>query len=273
MQDRVLASSFAFSTLVHLMIIPAASFLLMRMKPMPVAPLEVSLMEIAEVKPKSEPLPVPPTPKPQAKVEKLAPPKLISKTEIPRQVEPEPLAPAPSVEQQAAPPAPAQVAPGPETGSVASNERKGEAAGGAAGAGALFGGGDVAVVDGAGSAGGGGGTVGEGLGRGAKGNGFGSGGDGTGVAQLARPLAGYQIKPRYPESARRAGAQGVTRLKVRVLENGRVGEVLVEESAGFRDLDFSAMEAVKKWLFEPARRGKETVAVWVHLPVKFELHR
>jgi protein TonB len=271
MQHRVLASSFAFSTLVHLMIIPLASFLLMRMKPLPVAPLEVSLMDVAEVKPKSEPLPLPPPPKPAAKVEKVAPPKLISKTEIPRQVDPEPLPPAPVVAQPAPPPA--QVAPGPETGSVASKERKGEAAGGSAGVGALFGGGDAAVVDGTGFAGGGGGTAAEGLGRGAKGSGFGGGGDGTGVAQLARPLAGYQVKPRYPESARRAGVQGITHLKVRVLENGRVGEVLVERSAGFRDLDFSAMEAVKKWLFEPARRGKETVAVWVHLPVKFELHR
>ena len=56
------------------------------------------------------------------------------------------------------------------------------------------------------------------------------------------------------------------------LENGRVGEVLVEKSAGYQDLDFSAAEAVKKWLFEPARRGKEPVQVWVLLPVKFELH-
>ena len=66
--------------------------------------------------------------------------------------------------------------------------------------------------------------------------------------------------------------QGVTLLRVRVLENGRVSDVIVEHSAGFRDLDLSAMDAVKKWLFEPARRGKEAVAVWVMLPVKFELH-
>ena len=92
------------------------------------------------------------------------------------------------------------------------------------------------------------------------------------LSGLARPLGGYQVKPRYPESARRAGVQGVTILRVRVLENGRVGEVVVDQSAGFRDLDFAAMEAVKKWLFEPARRGKEAVSVWVMLPVKFELH-
>jgi len=47
--------------------------------------------------------------------------------------------------------------------------------------------------------------------------------------------------------------------------------VIVEQSAGFRDLDFAAVDAVKKWLLEPARRGKEPVSVWVLLPVKFQL--
>jgi protein TonB len=60
---------------------------------------------------------------------------------------------------------------------------------------------------------------------------------------------------------------------VRVLESGRVGEVLVEHSAGFRDLDLAAMDAIKKWLFEPARQGKNPVSVWVTLPVQFELHK
>ena len=146
-----------------------------------------------------------------------------------------------------------------------------EAEGSAAGAGNLFGKGDTAVIGGSSLEGGGGGTGSAGLGRGAKGDGTGGGGSGEGLSSVARPLGGYQVKPRYPESARRAGAQGVTTLRVRVLENGRVSDVIVEQSAGFRDLDLSAMDAVKKWLFEPARRGKEAVAVWVMLPVKFEL--
>ncbi|HKY08838.1 MAG TPA: energy transducer TonB, partial [Candidatus Binatia bacterium] len=140
-------------------------------------------------------------------------------------------------------------------------------------AGNLFGKGDVGVVGGAGVLGGGGGTGTSGLGRGAKGDGTGGGsGSGEALSGLARPLGGYQVKPRYPESARRAGAQGITTLRVRVLENGKVGEVQIEQSAGFRDLDLAAMEAVKKWLFEPAKRGKDPVSVWVMLPVKFELH-
>jgi protein TonB len=45
----------------------------------------------------------------------------------------------------------------------------------------------------------------------------------------------------------------------------------VVRSAGHADLDEAAMEAVRKWRFEPARRGKDAVTVWVTLPVRFEL--
>jgi protein TonB len=84
-------------------------------------------------------------------------------------------------------------------------------------------------------------------------------------------LGGYQVKPLYPESARTTGAQGTTLLKLHILENGKVGEVQIEKSAGHPDLDTAAVDAVRKWLFEPARMGRQRVAVWVLLPVKFEL--
>jgi len=166
----------------------------------------------------------------------------------------------------------------PEPGSVKGGwnpgSKPGEAEGSAAGAGNLFNKGDVGVVSGSSLEGGGGGQGSSGLGRGAKGEGSGGGGVGSGeaVSGLARPLGGYQVKPLYPESARKAGAQGITLLKLRVLENGKVGEVQIEQSAGHPDLDMAAADAVKRWLFEPARMGKQPIAVWVLLPVKFELH-
>ena len=165
----------------------------------------------------------------------------------------------------------------PEPGSVKGGwnpgSKPGEAEGSAAGAGNLFNKGDVGVVGGS-SLEGGGGRGSSGLGRGAKGEGAGGGGVGSGeaVSGLARPLGGYQVKPLYPESARKAGAQGITLLKLRVLENGKVGEVQIEQSAGHPDLDMAAADAVRRWLFEPARMGKQPIAVWVLLPVKFELH-
>jgi protein TonB len=56
-----------------------------------------------------------------------------------------------------------------------------------------------------------------------------------------------------------------------VAADGRVAEVLIQESAGHPDLDNAAAEAVKRWRFEPAKRGAEAVGVWVLLPVEFRL--
>jgi periplasmic protein TonB len=88
---------------------------------------------------------------------------------------------------------------------------------------------------------------------------------------MAIPRGGYQVRPAYPSSARRLGIQGLTTLRVFVAADGRVGEVVVQESAGHPDLDEAAADAVKQWRFEPARRGAEPVGVWVLLPVQFRL--
>jgi TonB family protein len=276
MNDRTLSSCVLASFLIHMATIPVASLMMRALPSTPVhVPIElVNVPRVAEVK-ASEAQPPPPAPKPKAA--KITAPKLLSKPEI---VQTD-VAPTGNTKEDIKEPEkavePKLAALPPEPGSVKGGwnvgERAGEAEGSAAGAGNLFGKGDVGVVEGSGLAGGGGGTGTAGLGRGAKGDGTGGGGTGGDAASgVARPLGGYQVKPRYPESARRAGAQGVTVLKLRVLENGRVGEVLVEQSAGHRDLDTEAAEAVKKWLFEPARVGKQPIAVWVLLPVKFELN-
>jgi periplasmic protein TonB len=271
MNDRILYSCILVSLLIHMATIPAASLMIWAIPSKPVhVPIElVNVPSVAEVK-APENLP-PPAPKPKAA--KITAPKLLSKPEI---VQTD-VAPTGNTKEDIKEPEkavePKLAALPPEPGSVTGGwnvgERASEAEGSAASAGNLFGKGDVGVVEGSGLAGGGGGTGTAGLGRGAKGDGSG-GGDIT--AGVARPLGGYQVKPRYPESARRAGAQGVTVLKLRVLENGRVGDVLVEQSAGHPDLDVEAVDAVKKWLFEPGRVGKQPVAVWVLLPVKFELN-
>jgi protein TonB len=79
------------------------------------------------------------------------------------------------------------------------------------------------------------------------------------------------VKPPYPESARRRGIEGTVILKLRITEGGSVNEVQVERSAGHPDLDHTAMDAVRRWRFEPARRSGEPVAVWVLVPVEFKL--
>jgi len=92
-----------------------------------------------------------------------------------------------------------------------------------------------------------------------------------GVTRTARPQGGYQVRPAYPSAPRRLGIQGTTMLRVHILADGRIGDVRVEHSAGHPDLDQAAMEAVRRWRFEPARRGADAVAMWVLLPVEFRL--
>jgi len=93
----------------------------------------------------------------------------------------------------------------------------------------------------------------------------------NGITHMALPRGGYQVRPAYPSSARRLGIQGMTTLRVFVAADGSVGDVVVQESAGHPDLDSAAADAVKRWRFEPARRGTEPVGVWVLLPVQFRL--
>ena len=94
-------------------------------------------------------------------------------------------------------------------------------------------------------------------------------GGGDHLTRTARPTGGYQVKPSYPNSARRLGVEGTTLLRVHVQKDGRVDDVTVQESAGHPDLDQAATDAVRRWRFEPGRRGDDPVASWVLVPVVF----
>jgi protein TonB len=273
-----LFSSFAASALAHVTLVPIVSLLMIQShthKP-PLVPIE--LVDIPRVEEKKPAVLPPPPPAPKPKLQKIVPPKLVSKQE-PIET---PIVPAGDTKEEIKVPEPPPQQPlaslppdpGPVEGGWNSGDRQAKAEGSAAGAASLFTKGDVGVVGGGGVEGGGGGDGRSGLGRSNKGDGSGGGGISSreALSGLARPLGGYQVKPRYPDSARRAGIQGITLLKLRVLENGKVGQVMIEKTAGHSDLDRAAADAVKKWLFEPARRGQEPVAVWVLLPVQFQLH-
>jgi periplasmic protein TonB len=154
--------------------------------------------------------------------------------------------------------------------------------GGDAGVGNLFDRGDVGIMPGAGVGGGSGASGRGGLGLGDEGSGArrggmqpGPGGDGSGAGSgsTSVPTGGYQVKPRYPDSARRRGIEGTVVVKAYVTEQGRVAEVQVEQSAGYADLDRAAVEAVGRWRFEPAHRGRQPIAMWVSIPVTFVLNR
>ena len=91
------------------------------------------------------------------------------------------------------------------------------------------------------------------------------------VVRPAEPRGGYQVRPPYPPAARRRGIQGRTLLRVHIETDGRVGDIVVQESTGHAELDRAAVDAVRQWRFEPARNEAGPVAMWVLIPVEFRL--
>ena len=81
----------------------------------------------------------------------------------------------------------------------------------------------------------------------------------------------HNPKPAYPVSSRRRGEEGRVLLRVHVNAEGRAAKVEVQESSGHERLDESALAAVSRWRFVPARRGSEPVAAWVRVPIVFSL--
>jgi len=91
--------------------------------------------------------------------------------------------------------------------------------------------------------------------------------------RVRRPRPDYRTNPRpaYPRIARRRGLEGTVVLKVLVNTSGRVGGCRVHKSSGHRILDERAMKTVRRWTFEPGRKGAKPSAMWVKIPIRFEL--
>ena len=93
----------------------------------------------------------------------------------------------------------------------------------------------------------------------------------TPVIRKAQPLYRRNPPPRYPRLARKRKYQGVVILEVFVTRDGSVGDAKIIKSSGYTILDKSALKSVKKWEFEPGKRGDENVGMWVRTPVRFQL--
>lgn len=91
------------------------------------------------------------------------------------------------------------------------------------------------------------------------------------IVRAARPKGGYQVRPVYPESARRAGIQGTTLLRIHIEVDGHVSDVSVQRSAGHQSLDEAAADAVRRWRFEPAQNSAGPVSMWAVVPVEFRI--
>ena len=89
---------------------------------------------------------------------------------------------------------------------------------------------------------------------------------------LAVPRYGVNAPPIYPAIARRRGYEGIVMLSAEILIDGMVGKLRIKKSSGYHILDVSALKAVKKWKFEPAKKMGYPVTMWVEVPVRFVLN-
>lgn len=84
-------------------------------------------------------------------------------------------------------------------------------------------------------------------------------------------LEDQKLPIEYPRDAWAAGVGGEVLLRIRITEEGAVDSVLVMRSAGHPSLDSAAVAGALRLRYRPARQGKEAVAVWGTLPVRFPM--
>lgn len=118
---------------------------------------------------------------------------------------------------------------------------------------------------------GGGIGVGEGPGVGpGRGGGFGGGAYKVGGG-VSAPRAIYTPDPEFTQEARQAKYQGTVLMWVIIGPDGRPRDVKISRSLGM-GLDQKAIEAVRRWRFEPALKDGVPVAVQVNIEVNFHLY-
>lgn len=122
---------------------------------------------------------------------------------------------------------------------------------------------------GSGSGGGVGSGTGPGVGPG-RGGGIGGGVFRVGGG-VSAPRAVFTPDPDYSEEARKAKYQGTVVLWMIVGPDGHPRDVKIARSLGM-GLDEKAIEAVRKWKFEPAQKDGQPVAVQINVEVNFRLY-
>ena len=89
--------------------------------------------------------------------------------------------------------------------------------------------------------------------------------------KMAMPMYQQNKHPSFPMIARRRGYEGKVLLDVLVDVKGLVADLKIKHSSGHLSLDRAALHAVKSWVFIPASEGDRPFAMWVEVPIDFQL--
>lgn len=90
---------------------------------------------------------------------------------------------------------------------------------------------------------------------------------------VTSPVVTRRTNPSYPSAARRSGLEGTTRISATITSAGRVQAPRILSSSGHASLDASALAAVAKWRFTPAKNGLgESIPYQLTIPITFRLN-
>ena len=83
------------------------------------------------------------------------------------------------------------------------------------------------------------------------------------------PVIVKRVEPIYPELARKAGMQGKVFIKILIDKEGKVKRAVVMQ--GPEIFHEAATSAVMQWVFKPAIQHDRPIAIWMVIPVSFQL--
>ena len=85
-----------------------------------------------------------------------------------------------------------------------------------------------------------------------------------------RPEAVSQVSPTYPPELRKAKIEGTVTLVFVLSEEGRVEEPRVENSSR-PEFEKPALEAIRKWRFQPGMKDGQAVRTYIRVPMRFRV--
>lgn len=82
------------------------------------------------------------------------------------------------------------------------------------------------------------------------------------------PVLIKSVTPKKSDFAKKIGLKGTVILDAFVNDKGKVE--VVEINKGIEGLNESAMEAMKQWVFQPAKVDNKPIGIWIIQPIIFE---
>ncbi len=93
----------------------------------------------------------------------------------------------------------------------------------------------------------------------------------TFITVTDQPVKLKDVRPVYPDVARKAGVEGDVWVKVLIDTSGSVLDATTLRTSGVKELDNSALDAARQTLWKPAEQDGKKVRLWVTYKVSFKL--